>query len=878
MSRCTEEPASGRGSNALCSELINSDPSPTKSAQATPSAHVNPDVIHRASQANRASSARPRSCLSCRHRKVRADKELPCSTCWRAQVPCIYPVGRAPRRARPSKHGTQSRTMRQSENRLMERVKALEGMVEKLGDLMDMAPESKSQPTSGSNHAAFETQHHSQVNSPGSALGQDVSEIGLVGGSPCNDQRGPAKAPELHHKFGRLVLHQQSGGKRYVNGIWAKLDEQLSSNRQESEQSTDDPIDDSDLDSLDDDTTVHTPSADHHSYMFGYRSAELDLSMCLPEPLHVPYLWSIYQENVEPLLKSVHVPTMEKVFRDARKRFDQLSSGYQALVLAIYYAAVVSLEPEDVLANLGETKEEALARYRFATQQALSRADFLGTSDITVLQALSIFLAVVRHEDASRTCWSLTGLAIHLARGMGLHRDGSHLSLSPFEREMRRRLWWGLLFLDVRSAEELGTDLIVAESTFDTHMPSNINDMDMSSDMSETPQTREACTDTTLFLVRCEICNLSRRVIEAASTSSTVEEQKTMLVEVYQHMDHRFFKWIDASHPLYDVAGMLSRSLRAKMCFIIYQPVLFPQSGTKSDLTDEARECVYSAAINILEYNHLLNLDLQFQQYMWLLHTYTNWHATAYFLIESCRRPWTPLVERGWQALHGYEECKTDGTKPPVYESVVLPMKKLWLRVSKHRACEIARLSHDLEEANRLDQTERTTPVTFPFGDQLGGDDRMVDLFRARWHAMIRAGNGAIPTSHVQTPCPHQSVPSRPQTLAPTAAETDGSVHADLPSNTDCTSGRTLHQTSGTPGPLHHAQWLELAGGSSRQDVEGRDLGAGTLQTALSLDDSCPPSWLGPFPGTGFSFDELDGADVDMFGEDFDWRNWARNI
>lgn len=646
----------------------------------------------------------------------------------------------------------------------------------------------------------------------------------------------------------------------------------LSSLRRQSPESRDDGLDDSDFDDVGDHATPNPASADHHSYIFGYRSVDIDLSMCLPEPFHVPYLWSTYQENVEPLLKVVHVPTMKRVFRDARKKFDQLTPGYQALVWAIYYGAVVSLEPEDVLSNLGQSKDEALARYRFAVQHALSRAGFLHTADITVLQAFSIFLSVVRHQDESRFCWSMTGLAIHLARGMGLHRDGSHLALSPFEREIRRRLWWGLMHLDLRSAEELGTDLIVGDSTFDTHMPSNINDIDISPEISESPKPREGRTDTTLFLVRCEICSLSRRVIEASSTSSTVEEQKTMLVEVYQRIDQMFFKWIDATDPSYDMAAMLSRSVRAKICFVIYQSVVFPEAGTQSDLSDEAQQCVYSAAVNLLEYDHTLNADPQYQQYRWLFQTFTNWHATAYFLIESCRRPWTPLVERGWQALHGYQERNTDYIKSPAHESVVLPIRSLWLRVSKHRAQDIARLSENLEEAHRLDYNERTIPVIFPFGDNLGGEDHMMDLSRARWNAMLRADSSAIPTRSVQPPSLQQTVASCLQTQTPKMTEAGGSSEAELCEGANCLSGRTVCQSPGCPvgmsWPLHLVGWPELgeeSTGQSSDEVQARSVDMIPQQTRLPIESSYPPSWLGSFLSAAVSSEEGEGADIDIF-------------
>lgn len=42
----------------------------------------------------------PRSCTTCRHRKVKCDRKQPCAICVRAGIQCVYPPGpgRAPKR------------------------------------------------------------------------------------------------------------------------------------------------------------------------------------------------------------------------------------------------------------------------------------------------------------------------------------------------------------------------------------------------------------------------------------------------------------------------------------------------------------------------------------------------------------------------------------------------------------------------------------------------------------------------------------------------------------------------------------------------------------------------------------------------------------
>ena len=60
------------------------------------------------------------------------------------------------------------------------------------------------------------------------------------------------------------------------------------------------------------------------------------------------FLWHIYVDNVDPFMKILHVPSMTKVIRELRGSYGSLDSSMQALVLAVSFAAVMSLESEEV--------------------------------------------------------------------------------------------------------------------------------------------------------------------------------------------------------------------------------------------------------------------------------------------------------------------------------------------------------------------------------------------------------------------------------------------------------------------------------------------------------------------------------------------------
>ena len=61
---------------------------------------------------------------------------------------------------------------------------------------------------------------------------------------------------------------------------------------------------------------------------------------------------------------------------------------------------------------------------------------------------------------------------------MGLHRDGSLFGLGEIECEVRRRVWWHIMHLDIQGAIATGLPPLggSSEDQFDTQMPSELRD------------------------------------------------------------------------------------------------------------------------------------------------------------------------------------------------------------------------------------------------------------------------------------------------------------------------------------------------------------------------------------------------------------------
>ncbi|KAJ5157189.1 uncharacterized protein N7482_008289 [Penicillium canariense] len=617
--------------------------------------------------------ASSRSCVTCRRRKVRCNKRSPCSNCVKAGIDCVFPPpGRAPRRSK-----------RPPDTELLSRLRRLEGVIEHLNG--------KNSENGGSTSSVSPTQppltFASLPSAPPTAATASSSkaEASTAPDSGCpfeNDDPKKLAPKKFENEFGRLVIDE--GRSRYVsNRLWASLGDEI--------EELQDLLDHSSSEEDDTPSPESSHSGSHQGFLFGFYSLSHSLREFHPDLPKVSMLWEAYKENVAPLITLVHKETARNLLVEAAQHPDSLDKNNEALVFSIYLSAIVSLKPDECMARLGEDRTILVKRYRFAVEQALSRAGLLNTQSLILIQAAVLFLICVRREDDSKFVWSMNSVILRLAQGLGVHRDGTNFSLKPFETEMRRRLWWHICLLDVRSSEDHGTDPLINESMYDTRLPLNINDDDITPEMTVAPEERVGFTDVTFCLIRCEITSALRRAnyscpgvrFRMGESTPGIDRCERLIQVISDRVEERYIKHCDMNIPVHWATATVGRLILAKLWLVVHHPMT--RRDRVTTVSQATRQSLFLTAIEVLEFGRLLETDPKTAKWGWLVRTNMQWHGLAFVLSEVCVRPICPVTDRAWNAVNG---IYTDWERQATHKRGMLwrPLAALMKRATSFRA------------------------------------------------------------------------------------------------------------------------------------------------------------------------------------------------
>lgn len=443
-------------------------------------------------------------------------------------------------------------------------------------------------------------------------------------------------------------------------------------------------------------------------------SAPKDLRLLHPSPTHISQLCALFIDNADPMFKVLHIPSLRSMVSDAISNVDAIPSGtyVEALLFAMYYAAITTLTREECLQLFNDGKDSLLAKYRAGTERALSNADFLCSCDLGKLQALAIFLLAVRANDDSMYSWTMMGVAVRLAHSLGLHREGSHTGISPFTQELRRRLWWQIVVLDVRASEDISADPMILELSFNTKKPLNINDSDMDPTSNQPIIERKGYTEMTQVSLSHEVSPLAWRLgytppmrDNEEPPGRSLDEKRRMLGEWEEHLQTNIFPRCDPSVPTAWVTTVIAQLITRRLRLSIYHPV--QHSSRPTERPQVSRETLLKTAIECMEFSHLLDTDPIAARWRWFFKTYVQWHALAATLAELCVQTKGPLVDRAWRII----DVVFDDWANRIADS---PSGMLWRPIKKLKSkAQAVRNEARISSLNLNAQTQQQLPLPY---------------------------------------------------------------------------------------------------------------------------------------------------------------------
>ncbi|KAG0648436.1 Transcription factor vrtR1 [Hyphodiscus hymeniophilus] len=588
------------------------------------------------------------SCISCRQRKIRCDRRIPCSNCTKASRPCNFvdPVRGKRKKRTATKEGLHAKLRRYEE------------LLRSYG--ADIEPSESG--TNNFSDAESVSEHDVHM-----AEG-DAESAKMSASSPFTFDETKTK------------LISKNGSSRYfdtyVSFAWsmAQLGRRgMSGLRRDTFPISDNdqfhhPVEEGISGSLDTSTVQESDYLDNSpqesELVLGNTPKNADLAT-LHFPLHIlEALLEIYRVRVDPLMKFLHLPTLWPVMRHSLEDGQELSKSFTAIVFSIYFTTITSLEENECFSLLGEQKSTLAIRYKTAARQALINADFLKSSSLMTLQAYATFLMGMRGHMETTSMYILSGIAVRLARRMGLHRDGTMLGLPMFETEMRRRLWWHIVQVDWQTSDHSGTKASMDLFVSDAKNPLNIEDEDIGPDMVNPPPERTGITSLVLLLLRCDIMEFLRQIApqlstdigsplpgwsNLTSTSVPISDKENMINQMEDMLERKYLRYYDPSNSLHYFSSILARSSICKMKLLAHNPRQYANSGAK--VPQRSRDILFANATKMLEYASLSLSNENLKKFTWQVSTGYLWDTLHCVLVEVRERKTGPQVDRAWQLI-----------------------------------------------------------------------------------------------------------------------------------------------------------------------------------------------------------------------------------
>lgn len=272
------------------------------------------------------------------------------------------------------------------------------------------------------------------------------------------------------------------------------------------------------------------------------------LLQCVPaRPVADRLLWHWFN-STDPSLPLIHRPT----FLAEYERFWQGPNETPTMWLALFFDMLcLGSRIAHLLSQVDQVVPQAAGvsspdQFQQLAASALQLAGFMKPKKYTV-EAMLMYVSCehMKKEDEGTKLWYIMSIVARVALRMGYHRDPDHFpAITPFDGEIRRRVWSVVYIFDVLLSHNLGLPSMLQHLQIDTKATRNLLDTDFGPDCTELPPARPPAelSPVSYSITKYKMTSVFARACSMAHSVKTPDYEEIMELD-------RFVQKITSEQP-----------------------------------------------------------------------------------------------------------------------------------------------------------------------------------------------------------------------------------------------------------------------------------------------------------------------------------------
>ncbi|KAI0970909.1 hypothetical protein F4678DRAFT_435058 [Xylaria arbuscula] len=245
-----------------------------------------------------------------------------------------------------------------------------------------------------------------------------------------------------------------------------------------------------------------------------------ELESLLPPKEETDSLLTVYLDQFEQLHRIVHIPTFRKEYESFWNPNHTRPAAFTVLVLSmISVSCCLGMQTSGKFIGVKSSAYAMVEKWVKACDAWFGQQSHKHRTMVHYQIECLLYLAKKVNTIKKKRFWTTSGALVHNAITIGLHQDPDVIALeiSPYNKEMRRRMWSTIIEFDLQTSFDLRVPTLLSQVHIETEPPRNIDDESFGQDSTEIPVAKPR-TDYTFssyvhfsrqsLPVRLEICKI----------------------------------------------------------------------------------------------------------------------------------------------------------------------------------------------------------------------------------------------------------------------------------------------------------------------------------------------------------------------------------